>query len=551
MQTHKTLTKDGYNVNIKKLKTTDVAQITNDLTVKPNKLSDYVDKIDSFEVFKKNGDILTLPTHYGIEKFGQPTELLNLENSKINIQFKGNLRPHQIQVVEAAIKGLKTKGGGILALPTGFGKTTLALYIASQLKLKTLVIVHKTFLQNQWYERIKQFTDARIGIIRQKKTDVENKDIVIGMLQSISMIDYDKSIFKDFNLIIVDECHHAAAKVFSQAFFKLGSKYTLGLSATPTRQDGLTKVLKWFLGDIIVQVSKKGDKNVYVNMFNYDSDDKLYTEKKRWFKGKVKPDIQKMITNMYKIEKRNKFVSNIITSLRNKDERKILVLSDRIEHLNQIKKLVDDKIVDDVSNGLHENEEIKTAYYIGKMKDYELKDAEEADIIFGTYPMAEEGLDISGLNTVIFATPKKNIIQSIGRIMRRPLEEGDINPLVIDIVDNIPSFKNWAEQRLKYYTSKKYTVSTYNAYNENCVTPQDLLRSKGEVVDSDNFKEQYIRYMYGNDYYELEKDIGFESFDDKILNYNPDLDAIFDLAPISNNDLENTDVDEYKIKIII
>ena len=76
-----------------------------------------------------------------------------------------------------------------------------------KLKLKTLVIVHKTFLQNQWVERISEFTNCKIGIIRQKKVDIENKDIVIGMLQSVSMIDYDKDIFKDFGLVIFDEVH--------------------------------------------------------------------------------------------------------------------------------------------------------------------------------------------------------------------------------------------------------------------------------------------------------------------------------------------------------
>ena len=120
--------------------------------------------------------------------------------------------------------------------------TTMSLYIACQLQVKTLVLVHKTFLQDQWIERCAQFTNAKIGIIRQKKVDVKGKDIVIGMLQSVSMINYDPVIFEDFGLIICDECHHFGSRVFSQALSKLSPKYTLGLSATPIRADGLTKV---------------------------------------------------------------------------------------------------------------------------------------------------------------------------------------------------------------------------------------------------------------------------------------------------------------------
>ena len=153
--------------------------------------------------------------------------------------------------------------------------------------------MHKTFLQNQWYDRIKQFTNAKIGIIRQKKIDVDRKDIVIGMLQSISMIDYDLDIFKNIGVVIWDEVHHLGSRVFSQALYKTGAKYTIGLSATPYRADGLTKVFMWYLGDIIYKVTRKEDKNVIVKIFNYESNNLLFVEKKMWIRGKIKPAVQK------------------------------------------------------------------------------------------------------------------------------------------------------------------------------------------------------------------------------------------------------------------
>ena len=97
--------------------------------------------------------------------------------------------------------------GGIISVGCGFGKTVLALYLATRLKKKTLVIVHKTFLLNQWKERIIEYIPtARIGQIQAGVVDVENKDIVIGMLQSISMKDYPDNTFSDFGFTIIDEC---------------------------------------------------------------------------------------------------------------------------------------------------------------------------------------------------------------------------------------------------------------------------------------------------------------------------------------------------------
>ena len=90
-----------------------------------------------------------------------------------------------------------TNKGGIITLKCGGGKTVISLYCITKLKRKTLIIVHKTFLMNQWRDRILEFIpDASIGYIQGSNIDVEGKDIVIGMLQSISQKDYELSIFK-------------------------------------------------------------------------------------------------------------------------------------------------------------------------------------------------------------------------------------------------------------------------------------------------------------------------------------------------------------------
>jgi len=252
---------------------------------------------------------------------------------------------------------------------------------------------------------------------------------------------------------------------------------------------------------------------------------------------------------MYKLNDRNKFIANIIDSLRRKDERKTLILSGRIEHLKVLKKLVDTKIEKDVIDGKCTSDEFKTSFYIGGMKDYELKDAAEADIIFATYSMAEEGLDIDGLNTLILATPKKNIIQSIGRIMRKPIEEGDVNPLVIDIIDDLSCFKTWGDQRFKYYKSKNYTVNNYKSFNDNLITFKEYMINEDIIKPAElnnpnlDVRKEYIVKKFGMITYDFEAQIDFDSFPSDMFEYECNYDKIFEIDhDYSNNVNDNNDI---------
>ena len=209
------LGKRGYIIYKKEFDFNTLQDIRNELTVEPFIPEDYKNnKVERFKVYAENKNKMYLPKFYGIEKFGPPDELKIPRGLDAKLDFSGSLRPNQIEPYNTTMKALKNYGGGILSLPCGFGKTALSLYIASQFKLKTLIIVHKTFLLNQWKDRIKEFMpNARIGTIQQKTVDTEDKDIVIGMLQSISMKEYAMTTFDCFGMLIIDECHRIGSKV--------------------------------------------------------------------------------------------------------------------------------------------------------------------------------------------------------------------------------------------------------------------------------------------------------------------------------------------------
>jgi superfamily II DNA or RNA helicase len=250
------------------------------------------------------------------------------------------------------------------------------------------------------------------------------------------------------------------------------------------------------------------------------------------------------------IDSRNKFCIDVINNLRKQYGRKILILSDRLAHLKILKEGVDVILNTSIANNELEPDEFKTAYYIGKMKDYELNEATEADMIFATYGMAEEGLDIDKLNTLVFATPKRNIIQSIGRIMRKPINDGDIKPLVVDIVDGFSVFHNWVKTRRKYYENKKYTISFYQAYNDKCVNLKKYLKINGIIKSEQqdvDIRKAFMCHKYGENYYDLEKETGFVDDPKDKYNYKPDLNDIFNM---STDTEESDDIKELCDKII-
>lgn len=519
----------GYHISKKLLSEKDYINIKTELTVKPIVNTDYALDAEAYELYKETDDFITIPQHYMQKTKVQYIGKVN----PINIKFKGVLRDYQLIIVEECIKKIKADNGGIISIPCGGGKTVLALYIATLLKVKTLVVTHKSFLLNQWTERVTEFIpDAKIGIIRQNKVIVEGKDIVIGMLQSIAMKDYDDKIFEGFGLVIFDECHHTPSRIFSNCLSKTSFKYTIGLSATPVRADGLTKVMHWYLGNLIYKMEKKQDNNVYVKAFDYVSTDPLFVEKTSWFQGKRKASVPIMVTNMYKINSRNIFISNIINNLIGQKGRKILVLSHRLEHLEILKNMCDASIKIKVDNKELEDNEIITSKYIGGMKEAAQVIAGAADVIFASYALAEEGLDIDGLNTLILATPKTNIIQSIGRIMRKPIKSGDIFPMIVDIIDNFSVFSRWGAKRLEYYNNQKYKVNNYKALNDKCISIKDYLINKNVIkndIEDEDLCFEYVCHV--EDKYAYSAKVQNNTLDTfwKNTNYNPDLNSIFNI----------------------
>uniref|UniRef100_A0A6C0EH62 Helicase ATP-binding domain-containing protein n=1 Tax=viral metagenome TaxID=1070528 RepID=A0A6C0EH62_9ZZZZ len=446
------LSKNGYFIPKNSKYNNIIIKAKKDLTVEPFAYFNKNNKINNFIVYDENDEYLIVPKYYGIKNFGLPDINHEVIGLPINILFKGNLRENQIDIIDKIIPYINKNDGGILCLPCAAGKTVLALYLACHYKVKTLIIVHKTFLLNQWKKRAQEFTNASIGIIKQSKIEINN-DIVIGMLQSIAKDKYDKEIYKDFGMVIFDEAHHAPSKYFSKILPIIASKISLGLSATPKRTDKLEKILFWYFGDIMYQSDIKENNTVLVNIINY----KIEHDKFKEFKLR-NGDLNRplTITKITTIGRRNKFIVNlIIKSIQENNNRKIIVLSDRIEHLKLLKLRLDDQKI------------TTTDLYIGGMKQSALDIAEMANVIFASYAMAAEGLDIPNLNTLFMVTSRKEIEQAVGRIIRKI--DPNIRPLIYDFTDCLPSFINQSRARKKFYNKMGFDINILDVDNNKII----------------------------------------------------------------------------------
>lgn len=400
---------------------------------------------DGFPIYRESGKKIYIPRCFGEERYGSTDDIRIHQGDDIDINFKGKLRDIQYPVVEKYLEKVTKRdygGCGLLELFCGFGKTIIALHICSLLKKKTLIIVHKEFLMNQWIERIEQFLPtARIGKIQGQVIDIENKDIVIGMLQSLSMKEYPENVFSSFGFTIVDEVHHISSEVFSCALFKIVTKFMLGLSATMERKDGTTKVFKMFLGDVVYKATRDKSDSVTVRAIEYLSQDEDFKEVIYDFRGNVQ--YSSMISKLCVYNRRSEFIIKVLTDMLEEDpSQQIMVLA----HNKNILKYIHDAI--------NHRKIASVGYYIGGMKEQHLKETESKKVVIATYSMAAEALDIKTLTTLIMATPKTDIEQAVGRILR----EKHSNPTVVDIIDEHQPFKNQWTKRRAFYNKHHYKI---------------------------------------------------------------------------------------------
>lgn len=372
------------------------------------------------------------------------------------IRYPGTIPLYDYQ--EMAVKAMERVSCGILQSPCGSGKTQMGLALAAGTRRKTLWVTHTQDLLNQSYSRaVQYFPESILGKITGGKVHI-GSHITFATVQTLSKLDL--SMYKyAWDVVIVDECHRlagtpAAVTMFYRPLSHLAARNKYGLSATVHRSDGLIKSTFAVIGPVAYHVPDEAvaDKTMQVSV-------------KRINTG-IKPDIRcldtdgtmeygKLIAYLTENYERNKKIADLIVE--NK-EHSNLVLSDRLEHLRTLL----DMVPEDVR---------KYCVMIdGKMTSRKAKTAREQAIedmrtgkkrvLFATYSLAKEGLDIPVLDRLYLTTPKKDyavVTQSIGRIARKHCGKGDA--VCYDFVDSIGFCENQYRKRKTSYRKAGCKIS--------------------------------------------------------------------------------------------
>jgi superfamily II DNA or RNA helicase len=215
----------------------------------------------------------------------------------------------------------------------------------------------------------------------------------------------------------------------------------LGISATVDRKDNLTRILYMFIGEKIYEEERKNDDPVCVRAIEYQSTDTQFNEVEMDFRGNTK--YSTMITKLCEFGPRSDFIVRVLKDLIHEDKGgQIMVLCHNRSLLTYLHRAIEHRGFASVG------------FYVGGMKQKDLQTTESKNIVLATYAMAAEALDIKTLSTLVMVTPKTDITQSVGRILRVKHE----NPIIVDIVDKHDVFQNQWAQRRRYYKKCNYRI---------------------------------------------------------------------------------------------
>ena len=491
------LTAYGYAIKKSSLTPRRVQNLRKELTVSPTVAFKFAKQATQpFAVYTESPTRFYLPRQWAKEVYGE-AEVNAIPEGKAlreELTFIGKPYDYQKEIVD---KFLNAGANGLICVPCGRGKTFMAIWTAMRLGKKFLIVVDKEFLMQQWKGELEALVPGiSVGIIQEDKCQVEEEivqtkvatlpelkeklrnlglkvggkrdelltrlreadpsfqevstttkafDCSIAMIQTIVGREFPEGTFEPFGFTIFDECHHLGASNFSRALLKVQTKCMLGLSATPKRDDGLTKVFEWFLGrPVHWEKTRDPDPQVIVRCEQIMSTDSAYTNVPTDYRGEM--IMGRLLTNVIEHAPRTQKIADIIVELATDPRRRVLVLSERITHLEALETLLK-------PTGL------TMSYYIGGMKE-EVREqgAQTARVLLASYAMASEAMNIKSLNTVILASPRKKVEQSTGRILRIKPEQRQVHPVIVDIVDCHTVYQSQWRKRLVYYKKCAYKI---------------------------------------------------------------------------------------------
>ena len=398
---------------------------------------------------ERDGEIL-VPRHYELSdeviRHGNIDGIIDKTVEGEDVEFDSKIELWDEQ--KPAVEALVNNENGILHAGCGKGKTVMMLEAIARLGKPTLVLVHKSFLLNQWKDRIEEFLGEEAGVIRQDRCEYKDKKISIGMLQSlVNDGKYPEELFERYGIVVTDEVHRISSRTWKQVIQKFPAKRRYGLTATMERTDGLEVIFKAHIGDVVYRIEGEDlEPEIYAVETGVTHSDVDINSHINQYTKKI--HVPKLITTLTQQEHRNHQIKRNIKRAVTSD-RQLLILSHRVDHLKELEEWATEEL-----------SEYSSMLYIGATKQEKRDMAKQYDMIFATMKLVKEGLDIPSLDTLFLLTPTGSSVtvqQAVGRILREYPDKK--KPFVIDFVDEkIDIMGSLFGKRKKIYKKLGYGV---------------------------------------------------------------------------------------------
>jgi superfamily II DNA or RNA helicase len=403
--------------------TEDLDFIKTTLVIK-NRVSNY--KIEEIECFDVDDGFVYLPFSFTKSNFEISRKICK-QTERVN--FLSELRNEQINIKNLALDQLRITGSALIAACPGFGKTITAINIACELKVKTLIVVNKLILIEQWKESINKFCDGKVQYV-QPSTETLDETATFYVVNAINISKKPKTFWNSIELLIVDELHQVITKILLFSLLKLTPHYLIGLSATPYRYDDYHKAINWIFGkDALIKP-----------LFVFHT---VYCVKTDFFPDKITTGSRGIDwNNILQLQSENNARNDIIVnSVRKFPDKMWMILVKRINHAT---------ILVEKFTKLN----VKCTTLLGS----EITFDKSCHVLIGTTKKIGVGFDHADINALCIAADVKNYFeQFLGRCMRKP----DSNPIVLDFEDKYFPLKNHFVQRLREYKNYGGVIKYY------------------------------------------------------------------------------------------
>lgn len=358
--------------------------------------------------------------------------------------------------------------------------TVCALSVIQKLGCNALVLVDQDNLANQWHEQAKAvlgLTDDQIGRVQADKCSYEGKGVTISTLQSLSQKDYPEKFYEHFGVVVLDEAHTAVAPTFSKVLMLFSARTRFGVSATIDRRDALQKILHDNFGAVQVELTDTHDAS-YVYCLNSPT---VYS----WY-ANISPKVGRILSEIAEDTNRNMLIAKGIVSMYS-DGRDILVISDRIEQLEDIRSMCHYAGIPVRDTGLYcgyktvfgfiknpkpkrrpfgyvRGTEYTPVHFVPARKKIPKKVLEatkgQARVLFATFGMFSKGVDVPRLSAGFDCTPRSKAQQVHGRILRKV--EGKLTPIWVTVRDyNSYRLEYQFLQRIGEYVESSAEIYTW------------------------------------------------------------------------------------------